>query len=29
MAVEVLNEYQIHPNNFVLFRALDGDASDI
>jgi len=26
--VEVLNEYQIHPNNFVLFRALDGDASD-
>ena len=25
---EVLNEYQIHPNNFVLFRALDGDVSD-
>ena len=25
---EVLGEYQIHPNNFVLFRAMDGDASD-
>lgn len=25
---EVLAEYQIHPNNFVLYRALDGDASD-
>lgn len=25
---EVLSEYQIHPNNFVLFRAMDGDASD-
>lgn len=25
---EVLNEYQIHPNNFVLFRAMDGDDSD-
>lgn len=25
---EVLNEYQIHPNNFVLYRALDGDDSD-
>lgn len=25
---EVLNDYQIHPNNFVLFRAMDGDASD-
>lgn len=25
---EVLDEYQIHPNNFVLYRALDGDASD-
>lgn len=25
---EVLAEYQIHPNNFVLFRAMDGDASD-
>lgn len=26
--LEVLNEYQIHPNNFVLYRALDGDDSD-
>lgn len=25
---EVLDEYNIHPNNFVLFRALDGDESD-
>jgi DNA polymerase-1 len=25
---EVLEEYQIHPNNFVLFRAIDGDKSD-
>lgn len=25
---EVLAEYQIHPTNFVLFRALDGDDSD-
>ena len=25
---EVLADYQIHPNNFVLFRALDGDDSD-
>jgi DNA polymerase-1 len=25
---EVLSEYQIHPNNFVLYRALDGDDSD-
>lgn len=25
---EVLAEYQIHPNNFVLFRAMDGDDSD-
>lgn len=25
---EVLGDYQIHPNNFVLFRALDGDPSD-
>ena len=25
---EVLSEYQIHPNNFVLFRAMDGDDSD-
>jgi DNA polymerase-1 len=25
---EVLEEYQIHPNNYVLFRALDGDDSD-
>jgi 5'-3' exonuclease len=25
---EVLDEYQIHPNNFVLFRAMDGDDSD-
>lgn len=25
---EVLTDYQIHPNNFVLFRALDGDDSD-
>ena len=25
---EVLTEYQIHPNNFVLYRALDGDDSD-
>lgn len=26
--LEVLEEYQIHPNNYVLFRALDGDDSD-
>lgn len=25
---EVLAEYNIHPNNFVLYRALDGDDSD-
>jgi DNA polymerase I len=25
---EVINEYGIHPNNFVLYRSLDGDASD-
>ena len=25
---EVLDEYKIHPNNFVLYRALDGDDSD-
>lgn len=25
---EVLDEYHIHPNNFVLFRAMDGDDSD-
>lgn len=25
---EVLQDYGIHPNNFVLFRALDGDPSD-
>jgi DNA polymerase-1 len=25
---EVLDEYQIHPNNFVLLKALDGDDSD-
>lgn len=25
---EVLADYQIHPNNFVLFRAMDGDDSD-
>jgi DNA polymerase-1 len=25
---QVINEYNIHPNNFVLFRALDGDPSD-
>ncbi len=25
---EVLADYQIHPNNFVLYRALDGDTSD-
>ena len=25
---EVLSEYNIHPNNFVLYRAMDGDASD-
>ena len=25
---EVLAEYSIHPNNFVLYRALDGDDSD-
>jgi DNA polymerase-1 len=25
---EVLNDYHIHPNNFVLYRALDGDDSD-
>jgi DNA polymerase-1 len=25
---DVLNEYGVHPNNFVLFRVLDGDKSD-
>lgn len=25
---EIINEYNIHPNNFVLFRAMDGDDSD-
>ena len=25
---EVLADYQIHPNNFVLYRAIDGDKSD-
>ncbi len=25
---DVLAEYQIHPNNFVLYRAMDGDPSD-
>lgn len=25
---EVINEYGIHPNNFALYRALDGDVSD-
>lgn len=25
---EVLAEYNVHPNNFVLFRAMDGDDSD-
>jgi 5'-3' exonuclease len=25
---QILEDYQIHPNNFVLYRALDGDASD-
>lgn len=25
---EILAEYQVHPNNFVLYRALDGDDSD-
>lgn len=25
---DVLNEYGVHPNNFVLFRSLDGDPSD-
>jgi DNA polymerase-1 len=25
---EILREYGIHPNNFVLFRAMDGDTSD-
>jgi DNA polymerase-1 len=25
---EILTEYNIHPNNFVLYRALDGDDSD-
>ena len=25
---EVINEYNIHPNNFVLFRSIDGDKSD-
>ena len=25
---EVISEYQIHPNNFALYRALDGDTSD-
>lgn len=25
---EVLDEYKIHPNNFVMFRAMDGDPSD-
>ena len=27
-AAEVLQEYQIHPNNYVLYRAMDGDDSD-
>lgn len=27
-SAEILNEYHIHPNNFVLFRAMDGDDSD-
>lgn len=27
-AADVLSEYGIHPNNFVLYRALDGDDSD-
>ena len=26
--LEVLNEYGIHPKNFVLYRVLDGDVSD-
>ena len=25
---EVVNDYSIHPNNFVIYRALDGDNSD-
>jgi 5'-3' exonuclease len=25
---DVINEYNIHPNNFVLYRILDGDVSD-
>ena len=25
---EVLNEYKVHPKNFVMFRVLDGDTSD-
>lgn len=25
---EVLSEYHVHPNNFVLYRAMDGDDSD-
>jgi 5'-3' exonuclease len=25
---EVISEYQIHPNNFALYRAMDGDTSD-
>lgn len=25
---EILADYQVHPNNFVLYRALDGDDSD-
>jgi len=25
---QVLEEYQIHPNNYVLYRAMDGDDSD-
>ena len=25
---EVISEYNIHPNNFVLFRSMDGDKSD-
>lgn len=25
---QVLNEYNIHPNNYVLFRSMDGDKSD-
>lgn len=25
---EIIDEYKIHPNNYVLYRAMDGDASD-